>query len=197
MGVGRVNDAAPRPVIGAIVLAAGLSRRMGQAKLVLPVGGKPMLARTLGQVAAADLPALLVTGGHEKAVLEVAPDMPWVHAPEHALGLAESLKVGLAHAPAEWAAALVVLGDMPFVASETLRRLAAALAEGASAVVPVEAGRRGNPAGFARSAWPLLMTLSGDQGARKLLDELGVREILVDDQGIHHDFDLPGDLDGL
>lgn len=180
--------------VGALVLAAGLSRRMGTAKLALPVDGVPMLARTLLTVEAAGLPFLVVTGGHAEAIRAVAGNRPTVHAEAHAEGLAESLKAGLAAAPAEWDAALVVLGDMPFVKPETLRHLAEALAKGEPAVVPVQAGKRGNPAGFARSTWPRLMALSGDQGARTLLASLGVRDIRVEDPGIHRDLDVPADL---
>jgi molybdenum cofactor cytidylyltransferase len=180
--------------IGALVLAAGLSRRMGSAKLALPVAGAPMIARTLAEVAKAGLPAILVTGAHEAAVLAAAGRVPHVHAARHAEGLAESLKAGLGAAPAEWDAVLVVLGDMPFVQPETLRALSEALAAGAPAVVPVQGGRRGNPAGFARACWPALLALSGDQGARALLDRLGALDIQVDDPGIHRDIDLPGDL---
>ena len=180
--------------VGALVLAAGLSRRMGAAKLALPLDGVPILARTLGAVAAAGLPPLLVTGGHAEAVRAIAGDLPSVHADHHAEGLAESLKAGLAAAPPDWTAALIILADMPFVRPETLRQLADALAQGAPAVVPVQAGRRGNPAGFARSSWPPLMALKGDQGARPLLDSLHAMDIPVDDPGIHRDIDAPADL---
>jgi molybdenum cofactor cytidylyltransferase len=145
-------------------------------------------------VKAAGLSPLLVTGGHAEAVRAVAPGIPAVHATAHAEGLAESLKAGLAAAPANWRAALIILGDMPYVQVETLRRLADALAEGAAAVVPVQASRRGNPAGFARTAWPSLMALTGDQGARPILDSLGAIEIPVEDPGIHRDLDRPEDL---
>ncbi|MGQ5700899.1 nucleotidyltransferase family protein [Sandaracinobacteroides sp. A072] len=182
--------------VGAILLAAGASRRMGAAKLALPIAGRPMIARTLDAVAEAGIPALMVTGAHADAVLEAAPGVPHVHAAEHAEGLAESLKAGLAASPADWTAALVVLGDMPFVLPSTLRALAARLEAGAMAVVPVVVGRRGNPAGFARAAWPRLMALSGDRGARTLLDALGAMDIPVDDRGILRDIDRPEDLPG-
>jgi molybdenum cofactor cytidylyltransferase len=175
-------------------MAAGLSRRMGGAKLAVPLGGRPMVTATLGAVRRAGLPLLLVVGGHAEAVLAAAPGTPYVHAERHPEGLAESLKAGLDAAPATWAAALVVLGDMPFVQAATLRALADALAAGAPAVVPVQGGRRGNPAGFARTLWPQLMMLEGDQGARPLLDALGVAEVPVDDPGIHRDIDRPEDL---
>jgi molybdenum cofactor cytidylyltransferase len=180
--------------VGAIVLAAGLSRRMGAAKLALPLDGVALLARTIGAVEAAGLPVLLVTGGHAEAVRAVAPHVPTVHAQAHEQGLAESLKAGLRAAPAGWDAALVVLGDMPFVQPATLRLLADRLRDGAPAVVPVQGGRRGNPAGFARPVWPRLMALTGDQGARPLLDSLGTCDVPVDDPGIHRDIDVPADL---
>jgi len=185
-----------RATVGVLVLAAGLSRRMGAAKLALPLGGRPLIVATLAAVEAAGLPALLVTGAHAEAVRAAAPGIPAVHADDHALGLAESLKAGLCAAPAAWGAVLVVLGDMPFVQPGTLQALAAELEAGAGAVVPVEGGRRGNPAGFARACWPALMSLSGDQGARPLLDRLGVVDVPVDDPGVHRDIDVPGDLPG-
>ena len=183
-----------RLTVGALILAAGLSRRMGAAKLALPVDGVPILARAIASATNAGLPILLVTGGHAEAVRAIAPGIPAVHAEAHERGLAESLKAGLAAAPADWTAALILLGDMPFVEAETLRHLAEALARGAPAVVPVQAGRRGNPAGFARKVWPRLMALKGDQGARPLLGSLGAIDIPVDDPGIHRDIDVPADL---
>jgi molybdenum cofactor cytidylyltransferase len=182
-------------IVGAIVLAAGLSRRMGQAKLAMAVGGVPMLARTLDAVRAAGLPLLVVTGGHEAAVRAVAGDVPVVRAEGFAQGLAESLKAGLRAVPADWDAVLVVLGDMPFVRAETLRALAEVLGRGAAAVVPVYAGERGNPAGFGRAAWLVLMTLDGDRGARGVLDALGVVDVAVNDPGVLRDLDRPEDLE--
>lgn len=184
------------PRVGALLLAAGLSRRMGTAKLALPVAGKPMLAQTLAALVEADLPVLLVTGAHSEAVRAAAPGVPAAHAHAFALGFAESLKAGLAAAPADWTAALIVLGDMPFVLPSTLRALAAALESGAGAVVPVQGGQRGNPAGIARVHWPAVAGLEGDQGARRLLDGLGLVEVSVEDPGIHRDLDTPADLAG-
>lgn len=169
---------------------------MGAAKLAMDVDGVPMLARTLGVVREAGLPMLLVTGGHEAAVRAVAGDVPQVRAEGFALGLAESLKAGLRAAPADWDAALVVLGDMPFVQPATLQLLAGALAGGAQAVVPVQGGARGNPAGFARGCWPTLLALEGDRGARAALDSLGALEIAVEDAGVHRDIDRPEDVAG-
>jgi molybdenum cofactor cytidylyltransferase len=181
-------------IVGALLLAAGGSRRFGDAKQLALVGGRPMVAATVAIIEVAGLPLLLVTGANAAAVTAAVPGVPAVHAEAHAGGLAESLKAGLAAAPANWGAALVMLADMPFVRSETLVLLARALAGGAPAVVPVCAGRRGNPAGFTRALWPRLMALRGDRGAGPILDELGVVDVEVEDPGIHRDVDVPADL---
>ena len=176
--------------IGALLLAAGASRRMGRQKLLIPLGGKPMVAHVAEAARAAGLPLLLVTGGDADAVRAAAGDVAAVHADRHGLGLAESLKAGLRAAPAGWDGLLVLLGDMPKVRPDTLRSLAGALA-GAEMVVPVHGGRRGNPAGFARRRWPDLLALEGDRGARDLLADAVA--VPVDDAGVLVDYDVPED----
>jgi molybdenum cofactor cytidylyltransferase len=182
--------------VGALLLAAGASRRMGAAKLALPIDGVPMIARTHRALVAAGLPVLLVTGAHAAAVTAALPDVPCVYAADHGEGLSASLKAGLRAAPADWGAVLVVLGDMPLVRPETLAGLAGLLAGGAAAVQPVHAGRPGNPAGFSRRLWPRLRLLEGDTGAGAFLRTLGpaLVRLEVDDPGIHRDFDTPEDL---
>lgn len=180
--------------IGAIVLAAGAGRRMRAVKPLVAISGKPMLAHVLDSVATAGLPALVVTGAHADAVGVIAGSVQRVHAADHALGMAHSLHAGLHAAPAAWTGALVVLADMPMVRADTYRMLADALASGAPAVVPVHAGQRGNPVGFARGCFAALMALEGDRGARGILDTLGPAELPVNDPGVLRDFDRPEDL---
>jgi molybdenum cofactor cytidylyltransferase len=89
---------------------------------------------------------------------------------------------------------LVALGDMPWVEPDTLRRLADALAGGATIAAPVMHGRRGNPVGFGRVHLEALLALSGDQGARRLLQTCPVTEVEVTDPGIFRDIDTLTDL---
>lgn len=182
--------------VGAILLAAGAGTRMRAVKPAMPFHGRPMVAWGIERAREAGLPLLLVTGAHRNEVLAAAGPVESVQAEQWAKGLAESLKAGLRAAPAGWAGALVLLADMPRVRAETLAAVAAELRRGAPAVVPVFAGRRGNPCGFARESWGKLETLSGDQGARGLLDSLGAVELPVDDPGILQDFDRPEDFAG-
>jgi molybdenum cofactor cytidylyltransferase len=108
-----------------------------------------------------------------------------------AASLVRALQHSLPHEPGAW---LVALGDMPHVAPATLRLLADALAAGAPIAAPVMDGRRGNPVGFGRVHLQALLALSGDQGARRLLQTCPVTEVDVADPGIFRDIDTPADL---
>lgn len=178
---------------GAILLAAGRSSRMaGQHKLLAEWRGKPLVAHAADALLAAGLPVLVVTGhgADAVAVALAGRDVRIVHAADHALGLAHSLRAGLMAAPVCWDAALVALGDMPRLEPELLVRLAAA--EGIA--VPVFEGRRGNPVRWPRADWSELLTLSGDEGARRLLLVREVTEVTAPTDGIHADVDT---LDAL
>jgi molybdenum cofactor cytidylyltransferase len=85
---------------------------------------------------------------------------------------------------------------MPAIPHTIGAPLAAALAAGALAAAPAHGGRRGHPVLFAAALFPRLAALSGDSGARALLDDLGPGLALVesDDPGVLLDIDTPDDL---
>jgi molybdenum cofactor cytidylyltransferase len=110
-----------------------------------------------------------------------------------AASLTHAIRHSLVLRPQAW---LVALGDMPYVDPATLRRLADTLAAGAGIAAPVMDGRRGNPVGFGAVHLDALLGLSGDTGARRLLQAFPVTEVPVDDPGIFRDIDVPTDLTG-
>ena len=185
--------------MGAILLAAGESRRWGAAnKLLAPIDGKPMVRRTAEMILASSVRPVLVVTGHEAAQVQVAlADLPlsFHHAPDFADGMSASLRAGIDAVPADCPGALICLGDMPFVRPDTLDRLAQFHAQQA-AVFPTWQGKRGNPVLLARSLFADIMLLTGDQGARALLgaipDQVG--ELPVDDPDILRDVDRPDAL---
>lgn len=89
---------------------------------------------------------------------------------------------------------LIALADMPHVQPATIAALIQAIADGADIAVPTCEGRRGNPVAFSRLHLSRLLELSGDQGARTLLQTFAVVEVPVDDPGIHRDIDTVDDL---
>ena len=188
-------------MISGILLAGGASTRMGRPKGLLEYRGVPFLRA----VATA-----LLTGGVEELVAVLNPEVPrlpgvlpadtrvrWVAAPLASAGQLASLRTGLhALSPAS-EATLVALVDQPAVRPETVAALVQAFREiGAPLLLPVCEGRRGHPVCFARALYPELLEAPEQEGARAVIrqNRALLREVVVDDPGIHQDVDSPEDL---
>jgi molybdenum cofactor cytidylyltransferase len=187
----------------AVVLAAGSGSRFGGAKLLAPMGDGLLLDGALAASFAAPARGVtVVTGAGAEAVAAAArafdPRVRIVHAADHAEGMAASLRAGIAALPPDTAGAFIFLGDMPRPPHGLGVELARALANGAQAAAPSFRGRRGNPVLVARALFPRLLALSGDAGARGVLQALGegLALVPVEDDGVLFDVDLPGDLAG-
>lgn len=161
--------------IAALVLAAGPSRRLGRPKQLEPWGGMPLLGRVLHNIRAWPVDEIwVVLGASSDEIMEQVDfgDAGIVVNPEWEEGLASSLRAGLdALARSRGAdAALIVLGDQPDVDPEVVRQIITRYEEtGAMAVVPKYRYTWGNPVLVDKVLWSRLMSIEGDQGARKLL----------------------------
>jgi molybdenum cofactor cytidylyltransferase len=91
---------------------------------------------------------------------------------------------------------LIALGDMPFVRRTTIAAVRDALAGGAALAAPYFRSRRGHPVGLAKRFYKDLSALSGDAGAKRLVDANHgtLVKIPVGDPGVIRDIDTPGDL---
>jgi molybdenum cofactor cytidylyltransferase len=187
----------------AVVLAAGSGTRFGGGKLLAAWDAGVLLEGALTAAFAAPARSVtVVIGADADAVAAAArafdPRALIVHAADHAEGMAASLRAGIASLPPDADGVFVFLGDMPRVPTTLLGRMAEALLDGALAVAPVFQGRRGNPVLLDRTLFPQLLALTGDAGARGVLQSLGERLVLVEspDDGVLFDVDKPSDLDG-
>ncbi|MDB5431284.1 MAG: conserved uncharacterized MobA-related protein [Caulobacter sp.] len=189
----------------AIVLAAGAGSRFGGGKLLAPWRGGVLLDGALSAAFAAPVRTVTVVTGADAERVQAAARafadkagetarLRVVHAPEHAEGMGASLRTGVGALPDDTEGAFVFLGDMPSVPSGLANALAAALKD--AAVAPVFEGAKGHPVLFARSLFPALVALSGDRGAKAILNDLGDGLALVasPDAGILWDVDTPADL---
>jgi molybdenum cofactor cytidylyltransferase len=195
--------AAPAPAtlprLAAVVLAAGRSTRMGGPnKLLADIEGAPLVRRVAEAASAANLAEIVVVTGHEREKVEAAlAGLPvrFVHNPRYADGISTSIKAGLGALGDGAAGALVCLGDMPGLATELIQRLAGAFApdKGKDIVIPVRGGRRGNPVLIGRRHFGAIKKLTGDVGARELIQARpdAVTEIEVGDDGAFVDLDTP------
>lgn len=187
----------PEGRVGAVILAAGRSSRMGGAhKLLEPWNGRPLVAHVADAVAAAGLPAIVVLGHRAAEVRAALGDRPlvFVDAPDHEAGLSQSLKAGIEAVPPDWSAALICLGDMPRVEPALLAGLATAPGE---VVVPTWQGKRGNPVRWARSHFAALAGLAGDVGGKALLAGLDPVLVPAPSDAILDDIDTPAALAAL
>jgi molybdenum cofactor cytidylyltransferase len=192
----------------ASVLAAGAGARFGGAKLLAPLNGAPLVAGALLTAFLAPVRRVHVAIGRDPALRKgkaveataariLASDrlvLVPVETPEDGMGA--SLSAAAQALPDDAAGAFVFLGDMPAIDPDTAARLAGAFRGPDDLVAPTYLGRRGHPVLFGAAWFPALRALTGDEGARALLEGAGARlaRIPVEDPGIHLDVDRPEDL---
>jgi len=162
-----------RPVIAAIVLAAGKSSRMGANKLLLPLDGHPLVWHAVRTACAssADV-ALVVLGNEAERVAAALPPGRYqrVDNPRFAEGLSTSLQAGLDALPENVDGALILLADMPFTSSVTLEALLAAAREAPDRIAAMNQGGRPTPPVYwPRAYFGELHGIHGDEGGRSLL----------------------------
>ncbi|MFE1597948.1 nucleotidyltransferase family protein [Methylobacterium sp. ID0610] len=191
--------------VGIVLLAAGRGTRFGPSpKLLAPLDGKPLVRHAAEAAIAAGLGPVVAVLGHAEPDVRAALQglgLAAVTNARYAEGLSTSLRAGLAALPAEVAGAVILLGDMPRVSAAVIRGLAAAFREAGeapAAVIPVRAGRRGNPVLLNRRRLAAdLATLAGDRGAGPLL--AGRSDLLeweVEEDAVLLDIDTPEALAG-
>ena len=189
--------------VGALILAAGKSSRMGHTnKLLADVGGVPMVARVADEALASRARPVWVVTGHQADKIAAAlagRPIEIVHAPDYAQGLSASLKAGVDTLRKTGVmGALVLLGDMPRITAATIDKLIAAFeASGGRAIcVPEAEGRRGNPVLWPADLFAEMTGLAGDKGAKDLLARHPDRIVRVPAPAaeIFSDVDTPEDL---
>ena len=188
--------------IAAVVLAAGCSRRMGaQNKLLLPWGDGTVIEAVVRAVLDSGLGVVRIVVGHEaEEVRQVLSSLPVEFVLNHrfAEGMASSIAAGVNAVEDSASGFMILLGDMPSVRPETLRRLCSVFCGdgGGGMVAPYLDGRQGNPVIFPASMREELAALEGDRGAKSLLARHAVRVTAVDvhDSGILADIDTPAEL---
>jgi molybdenum cofactor cytidylyltransferase len=185
---------------GVIVLAAGLSRRMGGPnKLLQPHRGRPLLAHALDAAAKAGLADRLAVTGRDAAEVEAlaAPfGFRCVHNARFPEGLGASIAAGASAVDASLAGVFIALGDMPEVLARDYLLLAQRFERGAIAA-PVYKGARGHPVLFCASYLPDLSALCGEEGARSILKRGAGRilDVVTGNRGVLRDLDTPEDFE--
>ncbi len=189
--------------IGAIVLAAGSSSRMGRPKQLLPIGGQPMVRRVTESMCETSLAqVVVVVGAHAEAVtaalaglsVDIVANEDW------AAGMSTSVRAGLGALRPEIQAALIALADQPALTPDLLRTLVARhQSSGAPITAPFYQGQRGNPVLFDRQLFPELLAVEGDRGGRALFARYQgqIERVEVDDPAVIQDIDTIEDYESM
>jgi len=190
---------------GVVLLAAGRSRRFGADKRrhALP-DGRSLLTHSVERYGAAFDSCILVIRYDDPEPRFAEPrsaGFQIVRADLADLGMGHSLAAGAqAAAVAGWRYLFVALADMPWVSLATLTGLRSAmeraLRAGAADVIlqPLCAGMPGHPVGFSAGHIAALCALTGDAGARQLVQRHAAQALRIetDDPGVVRDLDTPG-----
>lgn len=206
----RQVRAASGPVVGApgrcystrmridgIILAAGLSSRMGANKLRLPFRGAPLLRHAVDLVAALPFASrILVTRPESVEGMALPPDFRLIFNDEPEKGQSSSLRLALSQARGD--AYLFFTGDQPLLNRDVVERVLAQAATGCI-VVPRHAGRPGNPALFPAAFRDELLAVTGDRAGRVVREAHPDRCLYVEieDGDALLDVDTPEEYEAL
>lgn len=180
-------------MIAALVLAAGLSRRMGRQKLLLDVEGKPLLRRSVEGVLGHVDDTLVVTGPDDALLRAVLQELPVRFAvnPRPEDGQGSSIAAGVAVLAPGTRAVIVTLGDQPQLPPDVVPALLDTFHRSDKPIVaPVYRGTQGTPVVFAAEVFGELARLTGDAGAKRVVRRDPSRVALVP-----FDVAMPGDVD--
>ena len=182
---------------GAIVLAAGLARRMGRQKLLLDLRGKPVVRWSVEAILSHIGDVVIVTGHEEAGVRGALAGLPlrFAQNPRPEDGQGSSIAVGVGALSASTGAVLIALGDQPRLPAPVVPALLEAFARGGAAIVtPIYHGGQGTPVLFGAEVFPELRALTGDGGARSVVRAHPdrVREVVFD-LPVPDDVDTPED----
>lgn len=190
---------AQKTPIAAIVVAAGLSTRMGQPKQLLPYAGHTVIEQIVSVLLQCPLAEVVVVTGHERQAIEATlADWPvrCVFNPNYKQGeMLSSVQRGLATLlEAKTAAALIVLSDQPQIEVPVVRRLIEAYqAEPGPLTIPSYQMRRGHPILIDRACWPEILALGWDQTLRAVIKSHAhqINYVVVETESVLRDIDTP------
>jgi molybdenum cofactor cytidylyltransferase len=189
--------------IAAIILAAGLSKRMGTPKQLLRVGEATLLETVLRNVRDSQIGEIVLVLGHQAETIRRQLTLEGVKVvtnPNYAEGMATSIRAGLAALSPDVQAAFMVLADQPFVRPATFGRLIEEHSRlKPQIVLPMYRGFRGNPVLIDRSVFPELAGLQGDIGCRAIFGSHteNILKVEVNDPGVLLDIDSQEDFQKL
>ncbi len=189
-------------MISALVLAAGLSTRMGQPKMLLRWGESTVIGKVVGMIMAGGIKdVLVVTGGTQDAVKAALQDynVRFIYNQNYADGeMLTSVQVGLIELHEDTQAAMIVLGDQPQIEPEIIRHIIDRyVLTGSKLVVPSYNMHRGHPWLVERTLWGEISKLRNPATLQSFLNkhQSMIEYLVVDTPSVLHDLDTLADYE--
>jgi molybdenum cofactor cytidylyltransferase len=183
--------------VAGIVLAAGMSSRLGTNKLLLWLDSEPLVRRAARLALEAGLSPVLVVLGHEAERVAATLDglaVETIVNPAHRDGMHGSIQRGVAQVPGDCAAAVVVLADMPAVTVAMVEAMVARFRAGTEPLVLSLYGEvQAPPTLYARALFPALAGAGAGGGRQVVLEHRGGAAELRWPEAALADVDRPGD----
>ncbi|HSE97700.1 MAG TPA: nucleotidyltransferase family protein [Blastocatellia bacterium] len=190
-------------MISAVLLAAGESKRMGEFKQLLPVGGKTFVEICVDNLLASRADEVIVVTGHrERDVRAVLEDRPvrFAHNPDYRLGMSESIRRGVEAVAEQARAVMIALVDQPLVSPDTIDQIIKAYeAHKGSIVIPSVEGRNGHPIILDMSLRQEILEIDPTRGLKQVVyAHTGeTYHVETSDRAVLIDFDYPEDYKKL
>ncbi|PEZ80594.1 nucleotidyltransferase family protein [Bacillus sp. AFS017274] len=192
------------PKVGAIILAAGMSIRMGEPKLLLPLRGQPLFLHAIDSILGSRMqPIYLVAGKYIEEIRQDSEDYPElkiIHNPNYADGMSTSLKLGVQSIKEHVDAVMIFLADQPLISRNIIQSLIDKYIEckdeGVRIVRPKYKGEAGHPILVDAVLLNEFHSINGDQGGKSIIKKYdAVTETVSFDNSMWgFDIDTPEDF---
>ena len=187
-------------MISAILLAAGQSKRMnGENKLTKEIQSIPLIKHSVKNILNTSIEELIIVLGHQKEIIEKLIDkhqkIKFVFNKDFENGMSSSIKTGINHLSKNTEAFFICLGDMPMINSDIYNQLIKSKNQ-KDIIVPTYNKEQGNPILFSISMKSTIMSVKGDKGAKKILEQNKnkILKVEIDDINITKDFNTKNDF---
>ena len=188
-----------QPMLSAILLAAGESKRMGKPKQLMPMGKSTLLEQAIDNLLNSSVDETIVVVGHKAAeITKKIANRPLKIAinPDYRNGMSTSIIAGLILVNPRSQAVMLALADQPLVESQTINQLIEAFNNHDKGItVPTHRGKRGHPVIFDIKYKAELFKLKGDIGGREIIQNHpdDVLKVAVDSESVISDIDTQDD----
>jgi len=200
-------------MISAILLAGGESSRMeDENKLIKKINNIPLIKYAVKNILGSAIDELIIVLGHEKSIIQNTIEdnkkIKFIYNKDYKSGVASSIKIGLNNIAKSSEAFFICLGDMPNVNQNIYNKLIKTrynynkklpLEKKKEIIIPTFEEKDGNPILFSKFMKDKIMNISGDFGAKKII-EMNKEKILyvpVKNNGIILDFDTKNNFNSL